>query len=236
MLRNPIRSALQALLPGLMLVACGPVPESSEVPMEPEALGVAESAMCSSSAVTSLTLSGVSMYQGEMAGAGTYAVSYPANAAWVAFYIDGVEQASGRADGGATGTWSFSKSPVSCGIHTFTVTAWPMVVSSSGAWTRCTGNPSQTISQSVSEPCPGKCIINGKTYLDGQVNPSSSCQICDVSQSQTAWSFYPDGYANTSGYCKSLADGRRYCVNSGAKNNMACTSNTDCYTRCSELL
>jgi len=232
MRRNLIRSSLQTLLAGLMLVACGP---SLEGAMEPEALGVAESAMCSNAAVTSLTLSGVSTYAGEMAGAGTYAVSYPANAAWMAFYIDGVEQSQGRAEGGATGTWSFSKAPVACGTHTFMVTAWPMVVTSSSSWSVCSGNPSMSITRSVSEPCPGMCEIAGRSYRNGQVNPSNSCQICDVSQSQTSWSFNSSGYASTSGYCKQLADGRRYCVNSGLKNNMACTVNTDCYTRCSDL-
>lgn len=154
---NPIRSSVCTLLAGLVLAACGPVPESLE---EPETLGVAEAAMCSSSAVTSLILSGVSTYQGEMAGDGTYAVSYPANAVWLVFSIDGVEQSQSRVDGG-TGTWSFSKAPVSCGTHTFTVTAKPMVVSSNGTWTICTGNPGKTFSQSVTEPCPArkKCLV-----------------------------------------------------------------------------
>lgn len=235
MLRNPIRSSLSVLLPGLMLAACGPVPDSSE-PMEPEALGVAESAMCSNAAVTSLTLSGVSTYAGEMAGAGTYAVSYPANAAFVAFYIDGVEASSGRASGGATGTWSFSKSSVACGTRTFTVTAWPMVVASDGSWSKCTGNPSMTITQSVSEPCPGKCEINGRTYSNGYVNPASGCQICDVSQSQTSWSFYGAGYANKTGYCKPLVNGGAVCAGGSLKAGQPCTVNTDCYLLCSELL
>lgn len=231
--RHPVRSSLYALLPGLMLVACGPMPESSR---EPEALGEAELALCSNAAVTSLTLSGVSTYQGEMAGAGTYAVSYPANAAWVSFSIDGVEQASGKADGGASGTWSFSKSPVTCGTRTFKVTAWPMVVSSNGSWTTCTGNPSKTITQSVSEPCPGKCEINGKTYRDGQVNPSGPCQICDVSKSQTSWSFHSAGYAQTTGYCKPLANGGAVCTSTSAKAGQSCSVNTDCYLTCGEMI
>ncbi|HYO74517.1 MAG TPA: hypothetical protein VEU33_51430 [Archangium sp.] len=235
MLRNPIRSCLYGLLPGLMLAACGPVPESSE-PMEPEVLGVTGSALCSNSAVTSLTLSGVSTYAGEMAGAGTYAVSYPANAAFVAFYIDGAEASSGRATGGATGTWSFSKSPVTCGTHTFKVTAWPMVVSSDGSWSACTGNPSMTITRSVSEPCPGKCEINGRTYSNGQLNPSSGCQICDVTQSQTSWSFYSAGYANKNGYCKSLVSGGAVCAGTSSKVGEPCTVSSDCWLTCGELL
>jgi hypothetical protein len=236
MRRNPIRSSLYSLLPGLMLAACGPVPESSQPPMEPEALGVAGSTLCFNSAVTSLTLSGVSTYVGEMAGAGTYAVSYPANAAFVAFSIDGVEQSSGKASGGAMGTWSFSKSPVTCGTHTFTVTAWPMVVSSDGSWSKCTSNPSMTLTRSVSEPCPGKCEINSRTYSNGQVNPSSGCQICDVSQSQTSWSFYSAGYANTNGYCKPLVRGGAVCAGSSAKVGQPCVDNSDCYLTCGELL
>ncbi|WNG57010.1 hypothetical protein F0U59_21285 [Archangium gephyra] len=162
---NPIRSSLCTLLTGLVLAACGPVPESPE---GLEALGVAEAAMCSSSAVTSLTLSGISTYQGEMAGAGTYAVSYPANAVWLVFSIDGVEQSQSRVDGG-TGTWSFSKAPVSCGTHTFTVTARPMVVSSNGTWSICSGNSGKTITQSVTEPCPAgkKCLIEAHSWECG---------------------------------------------------------------------
>jgi hypothetical protein len=166
MLRHLTGPALCLLLSGLLLTACGPVSESSEMP---EALGVVEAAMCSSSAVTTLTISGISTYQGEMAGSGTYAVSYPANAVWLEYRIDGVLQSSEQRVG-SSGNWSFSKSPVTCGTHTFNVQAWPAVVDSVGNQTICWSNTSQSLSQNVTEACPVTCG-------DGVCSPGENCAM-----------------------------------------------------------
>lgn len=169
MQRYLTRSPLCVLLSGLLLAACGPVPESSE---GPETLGVVEAAACSSSAVTSLTLSGISTYGGEMAGAGTYTVSYPANSVFLEYRIDGLLQSVQRVSG-STGTWQFSKAFVSCGTHTFNVKAWARVTDSAGGETICVSNPSMSLSQSVTEECPPRCG-------DGACNGNEDEWSCSV--------------------------------------------------------
>lgn len=146
-------SPLCVLLSGLLLTACGGVVDSPDA-MEP--LGAAELALCSSSAVSSLTISGISTYQGEMAGSGTWAVSYPANAVRLEFRIDNVLQSASELTG-TSGSWYFSKAGLSCGTHTFNVKAWPMVVDSSGGRTTCWSNTSKSVSQYPTEPCPSYC-------------------------------------------------------------------------------
>lgn len=184
MLRQLTRSPLCLLLSGLMLVACGPV--SEEVP---ETLGVVESAVCSSSAVTTLTITGASIYQGEMAASGTYAVSYPANAAWLEYRLNGVLQSSERRVG-SSGNWYFSKSPVSCGTYTFKVTAWPAVVDSAGNQTICWSNTSKSLSQNVSgSPCCGDGVCSSG---EDEVNCVPDCCYASVC---------PDGKCCTTGHC-----------------------------------
>jgi hypothetical protein len=186
MLRHLTRSPFCLLLSGLLLMACGPISEEA-----PEALGVVESAMCSNSAVTALSISGMTTYQGEMAGSGTYAVSYPANAVWLEYRIDGVVQATEERLG-ASGTWYFSKAPVACGTRTFSVKAWPRVVSSDGSSTTCLSNASLTASKSVTEACPAVCGDGVCSSGEDEIKCARDC--CQAS-------ICPDGKCCTTGRC-----------------------------------
>jgi len=198
--------------------------------------------MCSGTSVGVLTLQHVSSYLGEVVALGNWQVASPANGVHLKYYIDGVWQAeennAGTYDsstGRRVGSWHFSLMGISCGAHIFEVRAYPKVYDSTGRDVTCGPIPSKTVSQSFTDDSC-KCTITGRTYFNGWVNPSNECQICDTSKSRTSWSFNASGYAITSGYCKQLVSGRRYCVNSGAKNNIVCEDNTDCYTTCGELL
>jgi hypothetical protein len=151
--RRPTRSALGPLLSGLLLAACGAgeLPGSEWVPSE-EPLGTREAAMCSGLSVTSLTLDGISTYQGELAGAGTYAVSTFANAVSLEFSVDG-QTPSSTERLGSSGTWSYSRTGVACGSRTFEVKAYPMVVASDGTKTVCRESY-KSVTRIVTEPCP----------------------------------------------------------------------------------
>lgn len=54
----------------------------------------------------------------------------------------------------------------------------------------------------ASSACVTTCVIGGGTYAQGTSNPSNPCQVCDLSQSTTAWSNKP---VNTS--CRATAYG-----------------------------
>ncbi|HYO56084.1 hypothetical protein [Archangium sp.] len=232
MRRALTRSPLHALLSGLLLAACGGIPEA-ELGPSAETLGTQEAALCSGQYVEALSISGISSYEGEAAGSGGWDVSAFANAARLEYYIDGVLR-SFEERSGNSGTWYFSRSGISCGTHNFEVRAYPMVIDSAGNRSTCIDAPVSRTQSFVDNSC--MCVINGQTYRNGQVNPASSCEICDTAQSRTSWSFYSSGYADTNGYCKQLTSGARICVNSTMHNNQSCTANSDCYTRCSELL
>lgn len=156
-----IRGLTSALLSGLLMTACGGGPEAGLAPSE-EPLGTAGSALCSGASVTSLTISGISTYQGEMAGSGNWKVSTATNAVRLEYYVDGALRSSeDRCDaaGGTTnctgsGPWHFSASGISCGTHTFLVKAYPMVIDSAGNRTTCWDSP-KSLSRSVAgDACP----------------------------------------------------------------------------------
>lgn len=151
--RRPVRSTLGLLLSGLLLAACGEgdIPGSGLAPSE-EPLGTREAAMCSGLSVTSLTLDGVSTYEGELAGAGTYAVSTFANAVSLEFSVDG-QTPSSIERLGASGTWSYSRTGVACGPRTFEVRAYPMIVASDGTKAVCRESY-KSVTRTVTEPCP----------------------------------------------------------------------------------
>jgi hypothetical protein len=159
--RSLLGPPLRLLLSGLMLTACG-VPMDSELasdeaPVPAEELGVKESASCAGSSVSGLAIAGFSSYGGEVSGGGTWSVTYPANAAHLDFFLDGVVsgQAEVLGDSNRSGSWSFSYKPVSCGTtHTFKVRAYPMTVSSNGEKFWCPGSGPQERTWTFSEPCP----------------------------------------------------------------------------------
>jgi alpha-tubulin suppressor-like RCC1 family protein len=152
---------LWALLCGLVLAACVGEPESAWDGSE-EFLGTQESELCSGLSVTTLTIAGVSSYQHELAGSGSYAVSTGANAARIEYYLDGVLIGADERVG-STGTW-YASGLMNCGNHTFLVKAYPMVVDSIGNRTTCYAAPKQT-SKTVLEPC--STIIGGGSHSLG---------------------------------------------------------------------
>ena len=78
---DAVRSVASLWLGGLlMLGGCGGGLEESGPPPAGEPLGAHEAALCSGLSVSSLSLSGVSTWQGEMAGSGRWAVAGGANA------------------------------------------------------------------------------------------------------------------------------------------------------------
>lgn len=50
---------------------------------------------------------------------------------------------------------------------------------------------------------PGVCLINGVCYMDGEGNPASECQECNVAISVTSWSMVADGTICSDGECHS---------------------------------
>jgi hypothetical protein len=172
--RELIRTPFSLFLLGL-LAACGGMEPNGLDAMDEEALGTSTAAMCSNSTVSGLAISGISTYQGEMVGSGSWAVTYPANAVWLDYYINNVKQSSEqRISEARSGSWSFSKTGVSCGSHTFKVIAYPMVTYSSGS-SVCWSNTSLTRTQVVSEPCPEYC---GDSMCNGSEDAWSCPQDC----------------------------------------------------------
>lgn len=162
MRRDSIRAPLHLLLLGL-LAACGSVQDVEQDAAAQESLGTVKAAMCAGTSVTSLTAQNVTTYLGEMAGGGSWSVTYPANAVYLAYYIDGVLQASDtRQSDTRSGSWSFSQAGVSCGSRTFEVRAYATVIYSGGS-TVCWNSSPKTLTRTVTEPCPcgnGVCDPN----------------------------------------------------------------------------
>ncbi|HYO71239.1 MAG TPA: hypothetical protein VEU33_34680 [Archangium sp.] len=160
MTHKTLHIPLGVLLAGLVLAACGGVPDAGQEPLDEGQTGRREAALCSGLSVTDLTLNGISTFQGEMAGNGAWTVSTSSNAARLEFYVDGAlrsvseEVGTPNATGTISGSWYFSATGVACGTHTFEVRAWPMVISSSGSRTTCYENAPRVITRSVTEACP----------------------------------------------------------------------------------
>ncbi|HYO57135.1 hypothetical protein [Archangium sp.] len=166
-----VRRPASLLLCGLlMLVACGGSPEAGLTPAE-ESLGTQEAELCSGASVTQLTISGISTYQGEMAGSGNWEVAYPANAVRLDYFVDGNLRGSEERRGTTyntnpptpSGTWYFSSAGISCGTHTFTIRAIPMSIDSAGNRATCWDSPRE-FSQSVTESCPNLAVAVGHAH------------------------------------------------------------------------
>ena len=78
MKRDPRKTALNALMTGLLLAACGG-PTEEQATLSEGLLGTQSSALCSGASVSSLTISSFSSYGGEASGGGTWSVTSPAN-------------------------------------------------------------------------------------------------------------------------------------------------------------
>jgi hypothetical protein len=150
-----IRSPLRLLLSGLLLTACGGIPETEQAPSE-ESLGTQESAVCSGLSVSQLNITDLSSYGGEAAGFGNWAVSMFSNAIRLEYYVDGVLLSSDERPGNS-GSWYFSARGITCGSHTVVVKGYPMVIDSNNNRTTCWGSPTTT-SQTVIQDCPTPSI------------------------------------------------------------------------------
>jgi len=182
MQRFTIRSPLWALLSGLVLSACG-TPEEGLTPQQ-ETVGSQESALCSGVSVSSLTVAGVSTYQGEMAGSGNWAVSAGANAIRLEYYVDGaLKYYEERL--GTSGTWYFSYGGITCGTHSFQVKAVPMVVDSAGTRTTCSSSPTSSSLYYPAENCPTPVTtLSCSRYSTTQIR-------CTATASQGTGSYTP---------------------------------------------
>lgn len=179
--RDTLRLSLGSVLTGLVLTACGGVSESGLAPAE-EPLGARESALCTGLSVNSLSLDGVSSYEYEAAGGGQWQVSTGANAVRMEYYVDGVLKSATEYSGN-NGTWYFSSSPTSCGMHAFEVKAYPMVVDSAGNRTTCFENPtSQTAS--FNQYCTPTASLECYRIDDFEV-------VCNASAAGGSHSFTP---------------------------------------------
>jgi hypothetical protein len=165
MQRESIRWTFRALLAGLMLTGCGGAPEE-----ELADLGTRESAICSGSSVSNLTISNATSWGGELVAIGDWTVTYPANGVHLDFYVDGVlrGQAEREGDVNRSGTYNFSYSPVGCGSHTFEVKAYPMTFASGQATDWCPTSGPQAKSTAFSQSCPTaslSCSLSG-SYIN----------------------------------------------------------------------
>jgi hypothetical protein len=172
-----------------LLAACNSIPEAGRDAAAQESPGTVKAAMCAGASVSNLTVSGINTIQGEMAGAGDWAVTYPANAVRLDYYIDGVLQTSDmRRSDNRAGSWSFSQSGVACGTHTFEVKAYA-TVSYSGGDTICWNSGPGSLSRVVSEPCPcGNGVCDGdetRWSCPQDCNPCGN-GVCDGDE--TRWS------------------------------------------------
>jgi hypothetical protein len=176
--RSPRRLLVSGplLLSGWMLTACGGAPETELTPSA-EPVGIQESALCSGASVTTLSIQGISSYGNEVAGSGSWAVSYPANAVHLDYYIDGVKYSDSeyRSDT-RSGTWNFSYNyaPLSCGSHTFEVRGYPMIIDSVGNKTSCQTSGPLSASRTFTQSCPSSSVSCGF---------SGSYVVCDGSGS-----------------------------------------------------
>ncbi|MFE8596485.1 hypothetical protein [Archangium violaceum] len=172
MRRESVQAPLHLLFLGL-LAACGSIQDTEQDAAARESLGTVKAAMCAGASVSSLTIQNVTTYLGEMAGGGNWAVTYPANAVHLQYYIDGVLQSSDTRDSTTrSGPWSFSQAGVACGSRTFEVRAYATVIYSGGS-TVCWNSSPQTLTRTVTEPCP--C---GNGVCESTENSSSCPQDC----------------------------------------------------------
>jgi hypothetical protein len=154
---GPFRSVLRALLSGVMLAACGGMPEETGMVPAEETQGTQEAALdCSGVSVNMLTIDGMSLWDGVLSGGGRWSVVYPANGVKLSFYIDGAlrgEQTL-KGDANRSGSWNFNDSPISCGTHTFEVRASPAIYDSSSTAPGVCQAGSTSRTYTVSQPCP----------------------------------------------------------------------------------
>ncbi|HZH17440.1 MAG TPA: hypothetical protein VE057_24015 [Archangium sp.] len=187
--RKTIHVSLSAVLSGLMLSACGGVPEEGMAPAGAEAVGTRESAMCAVMSVTNLTVEGMDSFDHVTAGAGAWSVSPNANSIYMEYWFDNEtiptkQRISGTYDpatGKTNGRWSYSKGNVSCGAHKVVIKGFARHLRSDGSEEIC--SEPWTITRNVYEDCG---------------TPTLNSLFC---------SRYPDPYTASTVRCDTYASG-----------------------------
>jgi hypothetical protein len=239
-----LRHALRTLIActGLLLTACNAT-VGELAPDEP--LGTDQAAMCAGSSVSTLTIDGASIYQGELAAAGSWAVTYPANAIRIEYYVDtslfGYDERPG-----SSGTWNHGSTGLACGTHAFEVRAYPMVIDSSGLRATCLSNGPKKAMTSVSESC---CVPETDaqfcTRLGMQCGPASGTDNCGNSRTISSCGTCPSGsecdmegarnvcisrpcdpVVSCDGQCGCVSDGCGGMINCGICPTEACSGST----------
>lgn len=149
----------------LLLASCGGAAEEGLASGEP--LGTTESALCSGSSVSNLTITAADSYGGTLSAYGNWTVAYPGNAVRLEYYVDGSLRSYDERPA-YTGVWHHSSDGVTCGNHTLQVRAYPMVIDSLGNRVTCLSNGPATVSLSFSQPCPSawlSCLRTSSTSI-----------------------------------------------------------------------
>lgn len=220
--RKTIHVPAAALLSGLMLSACGGVPEEGLAPAGAEAVGTRESAMCSLMSVTNLTVEGLDSYDHVAAGAGAWTVSPNTNSVYMEFWFDNettpnTQRINGTWDpatGNTNGRWSYSRGNVSCGAHTVVIKAFPRNLSSNGNEEIC-ATP-WTITRSIYQDC-GTPQLNSM-FCSRYPNPYTSTTVrCDTYASGGAGGYAYWWRTNSGSWVQGQSHGSQFfnCPTSG---------------------
>ncbi|WPB79457.1 hypothetical protein KYC5002_09900 [Archangium violaceum] len=161
--QKTIRSITCSLMSGLLLAACGGVPEDALAPAG-EQLGTQQSPLCVGLGVSGLNIAGVSSYEGIAAGAGSWEVSTGANGVRTEFWVDGSLRSASEYLG-TSGGWNFSAGGMGCGGHNLVVKAFPMIVDSGGNRTTCFDSP-QSITAPFSQYCNPTTSLSCTRYTN----------------------------------------------------------------------
>jgi hypothetical protein len=204
MKRHLWKVSLKAVLPGVLLAACGGPLEKGEAPTE-ELLGTQEAALCSGASVSSLTITSFGTYGGEASGSGTWTVTYPANGIHLDYYIDGIKRGEQDLQGNSSrsGSWAFTYRPVSCGqAHSFELKAYPLSILSTSI-DRCQTSGPSAASATFSEACPTNtlsCTRSSSTEISCTGNGAGGTggpytgQWQRTEQNHTTGAFYQSGW------------------------------------------
>ncbi|WPB82393.1 hypothetical protein KYC5002_25150 [Archangium violaceum] len=226
--RKTLHVPVAALLSGLMLSACGGVPEEGVAPAGAEAVGTRESAMCSLMSVTNLTVEGLDSYDHVAAGAGAWTVSPSTNSVYMEFWFDNepnpnTQRITGTYDpatGKTNGRWSYSRGNVSCGAHRVVIKAFPRNISSNGNEEVC--STPWTITRDIYQDC-GTPQLNS-LYCSRYPNPPTSPTVrCDAFAGGGAGGYTYWWRTNGGGWVQGQSHGSQFfnCPASGYYTTMA---------------
>ncbi|MET0404638.1 MAG: hypothetical protein ABW123_19645, partial [Cystobacter sp.] len=175
-----MKVVLCSLLSGVWGIACGGAalePGTVDAPVVSQ-----ESALCGGMKVTSLTLDGASIYQGELGASGKWTTSAGATGVRLEYFIDGAlyaaeEQPLPPGNPVPPGVWYLSRQGVSCDVlHPIQVKAFPMVVDSNNRRVTCMDVAgSKTVAKyNLGVSCTGNTSCDTCHMSAGRVSPSAA--------------------------------------------------------------